>query len=60
MGLYQDIRKCYRKGKFNHPNHAKSKIEEIYKRDGTKMYYYECKNCGHYHLTKKKVKRERI
>lgn len=52
--LYRSIRSCHRKAKFNHPNHAKSKANEIMYRDGTMLYHYECKDCGQYHLTKDK------
>jgi predicted nucleic-acid-binding Zn-ribbon protein len=52
--LYKDIRTCFRKTKYESEKAANRAIHKAIETRNSTLYWYECKNCGYFHLTHRK------
>jgi len=52
--LINEMRKCLKKRRFETERACRREIARAKENYGGTFYYYECKSCGGYHLTKNK------
>lgn len=52
--LYIAMRQCYRKAGYTTEKKARNKVSKIIDTGGPRLYVYDCRECGKFHLTKNK------
>lgn len=53
--FYKAMRQCYRKAGYTTEKKARNKVKKILEISGVKLYVYDCRQCGNFHLTKNKT-----